>query len=236
MKRIIIASVIAVTAVAAVVIGTASGASGSPTSAVITFDDNAHQVTLQIPDPPCDTSEPGCVWKFFLNEPKVSVDVATVYGSTGTLTISYPPNFCGIIQADAYVGPTANGPWVSKRGWQHQIPPVGDCEPPTPPSGGGTDTPPPGGPSSEPPPAATPVVPAPAPTPEPQAAAVAPVVAAATAAPSTTTTATTAPAKPATAPASLPFTGANLGPFVVLGLTLVTLGLCLVFLRRKRTL
>jgi LPXTG-motif cell wall-anchored protein len=228
-KRIIIATVIAVTVVAAVAVATASGASATPTSAVITFDDMARQVTLQIPDPPCDSSEPGCVWKFFLNEPKVSVDVAIVYGTSGTLTIPYPPNFCGILQADAYVGPTANGPWVSKRGWQHQIAPVGDCEPPTPPSGGGTDTPP----GEPPPPAATPVVPAPAPTPVPQAAAVAPVVAAATAAPTTTTT---APAKPAAAPASLPFTGANLGPFVVLGLTLVTLGLCLVFLRRKRTL
>ncbi len=229
MKRIIIATVIAVTVVAAVAVATASGASATPTSAVITFDDMARQVTLQIPDPPCDSSEPGCVWKFFLNEPKVSVDVAIVYGTSGTLTIPYPPNFCGILQADAYVGPTANGPWVSKRGWQHQIAPVGDCEPPTPPSGGGTDTPP----GEPPPPAATPVVPAPAPTPVPQAAAVAPVVAAATAVPTTTTT---APAKPAAAPASLPFTGANLGPFVVLGLTLVTLGLCLVFLRRKRTL
>ena len=120
MKRIIIASVIAVTVVAAVAVGTASRASASPTSAVITFDDMARQVTLQIPDPPCDVSEPGCVWKFFLNEPKVSVDVATVYGSTGTLSIPYPSNFCGIIQADAYVGPTANGPWVSKRGWQQK--------------------------------------------------------------------------------------------------------------------
>ena len=234
MKRIFIASVIAVTVVASVAVGTATRASASPTSAVITFDDIARQVTLQIPDPPCDVSEPGCVWKFFLNEPKVSVDVAIVYsspGTSGTLTIPYPPGFCDILQADAYVGPTANGPWVSKRGWQHQIAPVGDCEPPTPPSGGGTDTPPPGEPPSEPiPPAAAP---APAPTPEPQAAAVAPVVAAATAAPTTTTN---APAKPAAAPASLPFTGANLGPFVILGLTFVTLGLGLVFLRRKRTL
>jgi hypothetical protein len=234
-KRIIIASVIAVTVVAAVAVGTASRASASPTSAVITFDDVARQVTLQIPDPPCDASQPGCVWKFFLNEPKVSVDVAIVYsqpGMSGTLTIPYPPNFCDILQADAYVGPTANGPWVSKRGWQHQIASVGDCEPPTPPSGGGTDTPP-GEPSEPPPSGATPVAPAPAPTPEPQAAAVAPVVAAATAAPTTTTT---APAKPAAVATSLPFTGANLGPFAFLGLTFVTLGLCLVFLRRKRTL
>ncbi len=124
MKRLIIASVIAVTVVAAAAAGTAWGASG-PSSAIITFDDVAQQVTLQIPDPPCDVTEPNCVWKFFLNEPKESVDVATIFGTSGTLTLPYPANFCGIIQADAYVGPSMNGPWVPKRGWQHQIPPPG---------------------------------------------------------------------------------------------------------------
>ena len=238
-KRIIFASVIAVTVVAAVAAGTAWGSPG-PSSAVITFDDVNQQVTLQIPDPPCDATEPNCVWKFFLNEPKVSVDVAIVYGlpgQSGTLTIRYPTNFCGIIQADAYVGPSMAGPWVPKRGWQHQI--VGTCDTPTPPSGGGSSTPPPDEPPSEPPPSAPAPVNAPAPNPttalpETQAAAVTPAVAAATAAPSTPTT--TAPTSPAAAMTSLPFTGADLKPFIVLGLTFVTLGLGLLARRRKRTL
>jgi LPXTG-motif cell wall-anchored protein len=232
-KRIIIASVIAMTVVAAGAAGsagTAWGASG-PSSAVITFDDQGQQAILQIPDPPCDTTMPNCVWKFFLNEPKLSVDVAIVYGSSGTLTIPYPPNFCGIIQADAYVGPTDQGPWQSKRGWQHPInTSSNDCEPPTPPS----EPTPPVAPVEPAPPAVAPVVPpVPAPTPtEPQAAAVTPVVAAAVATPTTTTT---EPAKPAAAVTSLPFTGANLEPFIVLGVLFVALGLGLLIRRRKPT-
>ncbi len=230
MKRIIVASVIAMAAVAAGAVttaGTAWGANTPPTAAIITFDDAAQQAVLQIPDPPCDATMPNCVWKFFLNEPKVSVDVATVYGTSGTLVIPYPSNFCQIIQADAYVGPTMDGPWQSKRGWQHKIP---DQYCPTPP--------PPDAPQPvEPPvPPAAPVVVPPTP-PATQATAVTPVVAAAAAAPTTTTTttATTEP-KAAAAVTSLPFTGANLRPFVLLGVTLVALGLGLLIRRRKPTL
>ena len=141
MKRIIIASVMAMTVVAALLAAsTMAGASGP--GAVITFGPTA--ATLQIPTPPCPTTEPGCVWKFFLNEPKVSVDVDTVYGTSGTLTIPYPANFCGIIQADAYIGPTANGPWTPQRGWQKPLTDVATaCMTPVtpPPSGGGQTTP-----------------------------------------------------------------------------------------------
>jgi hypothetical protein len=96
------------------------GAPDSTSSAVITFDDAAQAVHLTIPTPPCPDSQPQCQWKFFLNEPKLHVDVATVYGTVGVLSIDYPANFCGVIQADAYVGP----PWVPKRGYQHTI---ADC-------------------------------------------------------------------------------------------------------------
>ncbi len=235
MKRIIIASVIAMTVVAAGAAGTAGsawGASGSPSSAVITFDDQGQQAILQIPDPPCDTTMPNCVWKFFLNEPKLSVDVAIVYGTSGTLTIPYPANFCGIIQADAYVGPTDQGPWQSKRGWQHPInTSSNNCEPSTTTTTTTTTTEPdtvpqpPSEPSSTPP-AAAPVT---VPPPEPQAAAVTPVVAAAVATP------TTEPAKPAATVTSLPFTGANLEPFLLLGVLFVALGLGLLVRRRKPT-
>lgn len=95
MKRIIIASVMALTVVAAVLAAsTTAGASGGNSGPVITFDDANNVVTLQIPSPPCPTTEPGCVWKFFLNEPKVSVDVSTIYGTqAGILTLAYPENF-----------------------------------------------------------------------------------------------------------------------------------------------
>ena len=221
MKRLIIASVIAVTVVAAAAAGTAWGASG-PSSAIITFDDVAQQVTLQIPDPPCDVTEPNCVWKFFLNEPKESVDVATIFGTSGTLTLPYPANFCGIIQADAYVGPSMNGPWVPKRGWQHQIPPTGACAPPSVPST--TDTAPASTTTTDggPPPAAASQPP------------VAPTVAAASVTPTTVTT-TTVPSKTDAAVTTLPFTGTDITPLALLGLTLVTLGLCLLVRRRSRT-
>jgi hypothetical protein len=218
-KRIIIASVMAMTVVAAVLAAsTTAGASGP--GAVITF--SATGATLQIPDPPCPATEPNCVWKFFLNEPKVSVDVATVYGTSGTLTIDYPLNFCGIIQADAYIGPTANGPWTPQRGWQHPV--TGDCTPDTttttttvtPPA-----TVPPDGPSQG---VVTPTtVPAPAPVPETQAAAVTPT--------------TTVPAmKDGATVTTLPFTGVNIMPFILAGVTCVALGLGLLVGRRKDSL
>src|ERR1700676_3699768 len=129
----------------------AGGASESPSHAVITFDDVAQAVHLTIPTPACPESEPQCQWKFFLNEPQLHVDVATVYGTSGTLTIDYPSNFCGVIQADAYVGP----PWVAERGYQHTI---ADCAAATtastePPSAGATSEPPttPTTPTSAPP-------------------------------------------------------------------------------------
>ncbi len=210
MKRIIvaIASVMTLITFSITLGGAAWSATDAPSTAVITFDDAAQQVTLQIPSPACPASQPTCQWKFFLNEPKLSVDVATVYGTSGTLTLAYPPNFCGVIQADAYVGP----PWVAKRGFQHTIE---DCEPPTttttttePPTTTTTTTtsttlppvpPPISGPTVEPPTPAPVVVPVAAPAPAP------------------------APA-PIT---QLPFTGKNLKPFLVVGLTLVALGLAL---------
>jgi len=253
-KRILIASAIAVTVVAAVAIGTAWGAPGAPSSAVITFDDNAHQVTLQIPSPACPTTQPGCQWKFFLNEPKLSVDVATIYGTSGTLTLAYPPNFCGVIQADAYVGP----PWVPKRGWQHTIedctfattgttastdlPDTGGTTattdaPDTPPTSTSptTEAPEQGGPNAPVTPVGTP--PGPVQLPDTQAAAVAPAVSG----PATVASATTPAARPETAATgarltSLPFTGADLQPFVYLGTMFVVLGIVLMARRRQRPL
>ncbi len=232
MKRILIATVMALTVGAALLAaGSTAGASGP--GAVITFDDANNVVTLQIPDPPCPTTEPNCVWKFFLNEPKVSVDVSTIYtlpGVGGMLSLAYPHNFCGIIQADAYIGPTASGPWTPQRGWQHQLP-DSDCTttPPTPPSGPVQPVTPPDGPQT------TPVVTTPPVTvPATQEAASAPVAATAT---TTPTTVPTAPVvKAAAEPTSLPFTGVNIMPFILSGVTCVALGLGLLFGRRKRSL
>ena len=213
MKRIIVAigSVIVLIAFSVTLGGAAWSAANSSSTAVITFDDAAQHVQLTIPTPACPTSQPDCQWKFFLNEPKLSVDVATVYGTSGVLTLDYPKDFCGVIQADAYVGP----PWVAKRGWQHTIddcttPTTTSTEPPTtttttnvPPTTTTTTNVPP-----VPPPTSGPSIQPPAPAP-----AALPF---------------TAPATTVAAPLTqLPFTGKDIKPYLFAGLTLVALGLAL---------
>ncbi len=191
----------------------AVSAADGPTYAVITFNDAARQVQLTIPTPACPTSQPDCQWKFFLNEPKLSVDVATVYGTSGTLTIPYPANFCGVIQADAYVGP----PWVPKRGFQHTIE---DCASVT-----ATTTAPPGT-AQQPSPPTTSTTPPPmfgsvsaTSVPPPAPSAEAPQVSGSATVPAVSSN--------SAAPAQLPFTGANIKPFLFGGLTLIALGLSL---------
>lgn len=210
-----VSAVVALIGLSVLIGGAAWSAAGSSSTAVITFDDAAQQTQLIIPTPACPASQPACQWKFFLNEPKLSVDVATVYGTSGTLTIDYPKDFCGVIQADAYVGP----PWVAKRGFQHTIenctPPTTTTtaapatttttEPPTPPTTSTTtatpsvvsasESPPPTEPSAQPP-TASPV-------------------------------ATSASAPISATPAQLPFTGVNVKPLWFIGSTLVAIGLCL---------
>jgi len=211
-KRIIVAigSVIVLIAFSVTLGGAAWSAADSSSTAVITFDDAAQQVQLTIPTPACPTSQPDCQWKFFLNEPKLSVDVATIYGTSGVLTLDYPKDFCGVIQADAYVGP----PFVAKRGFQHTIE---DCEPPTTTTTTSTTVAPTTTTTTNVPPA--PPVPPPTsgsniqpPAPPPAAL------------PFTAPTTTSTAAAPLT---QLPFTGKNIKPILFAGLTLVALGLAL---------
>jgi hypothetical protein len=209
------------------------GVSGSPTSAVITFDDAARQVTLTIPTPPCPALQPDCQWKFFLNEPKLHVDVGILYGKSGTLTIPYPPNFCGVIQADAYIG---GPPWVPKRGWQHTIE---DCTPPEPPVTPVTPV--------------TPATPTTAPTTTTISSAIEPpvnspvdtlppttttvsvpgAVAAASGGPQVGSSSGAPASTPAVASSQLPFTGVDVKPLFFMGMTLVGLGMCLMVRLRK---
>jgi hypothetical protein len=204
----------------------AGGESDSPSDAVITFDDAAQVVHLTIPTHACPESEPQCEWKFFLNEPKLHIDVATVYGTSGTLTIDYPSNFCGVIQADAYVGP----PWVAKRGYQHSI---ADCtavttSPTVPPSAGATNEPPTTAPTE----ASTPT-PAPPENGAAAATAVPPPTVAPAATPSPVTVGSPVGSPVGSSPTQLPFTGPDIKPFLLIGWLLVALGLCLAAQRRR---
>ncbi len=213
MKRTIVAlaSVITLVAFSVTLGGAAWSAATAPSTAVITFDDAAQQATLQIPTPACPTSQPDCQWKFVLQIPKGDVTVGIVFGTSGTLVIPYPKDFCGVIQADAYQGP----PFVPKRGFQHTIPGE-NCEPPT--TTTTTTTEPPTTTTTTTTTTTQPPVPPPVsgntqpPAPNPVAAPVAAPVAVST------------PAPPLT---QLPFTGRNIKPFLFAGLALVAVGLVL---------
>ena len=211
----IVSAVIALIGLSLIMGGAAWSAADSSSTAVITFGDAAQQAQLIIPTPACPALQPDCQWKFFLNEPKLSVDVATVYGTSGTLTIDYPKDFCGVIQADAYVGP----PWVAKRGFQHTIE---DCTPPT-----TTTTAPPATTTSTEPltPSTTSTTAA---TPPLISASKSPPPTEPPAPPSATSPVATPASVPISAtPAQLPFTGVNVKPLWFIGLTFVALGLCL---------
>ncbi len=88
--------------------------------AQINFDDIGRVVTLTIPTPPCrpDHQSIACTWELFVNEPDVPGQpvVGEVYGTSGVLSVNYPA-FCGVIQADAIVGP----PPRFEVGYRHQI-------------------------------------------------------------------------------------------------------------------
>src|SRR5450759_1012871 len=119
MYRVVV--VLAITLVAAgtalVTAGTAWSAPSHLQGPVLRFADDQAQLT--IPSPACPVSDPGCVWKLFMNEPLVPGRpvVGSVRGTAGTLTLDYP-EFCGEIQADALVGPS---PWKFERGIRRYI-------------------------------------------------------------------------------------------------------------------
>ncbi|HEX7442814.1 MAG TPA: hypothetical protein VF320_02945 [Acidimicrobiales bacterium] len=70
----------------------------------------------------------------FFNEPATGAVVGTATGTSGTLTIAYPRDFCGVIQADALIGPA---PWRSKVGHQRTIQTAASCSPAQLPFNGG---------------------------------------------------------------------------------------------------
>ncbi len=119
-------------------VGTSSGQSLDPPHpfashrAVLDFVASENVVRLKIPTPPCPVTFPNCQWMLFVNEPDVPAKtiVGFVTGTSGILTIAYPTNFCGVIQADVYVGP----PWHLRFGRKNTIDTAHSCNPPPVPS------------------------------------------------------------------------------------------------------
>jgi uncharacterized membrane protein YgcG len=81
-------------------------------------------VTLVIPTPACPTSDPGCVWMLYVNQPKTGTVVGVATGTSGVLTVAFP-NYCGLLQADALIGPA---PWTFRHGIHRHI---DNCTDPT---------------------------------------------------------------------------------------------------------
>lgn len=186
--------------------GTAS-ASGRGAFPVIKFWPTDKVVTLQIPSPPCRGEHPpGCVWMLTVNEPDVPAQtlVGTAQGTSGILTVAYPRNFCGVIQADAAVGPA---PWSLVIGHRATIQTAEVCDPVTAPT---SVTPTTATPTTTPP-ANTP----PANTPQAQL----PFTG------SASTSTTNAALVAQTTLERLPFTGVDVKPLAIVGTFLILLGL-----------
>lgn len=170
---------------------------------------NRYEVaTLGLPAKvPCPRSQPDCKWKLTVFEPDVTGHplVGSVVGDAGTLTVTYPLYFCGVLEAEAFVGPK---PWILQRELQQAVDTGGAC-------GAGTGS------------NATTTGSTTLPNPT---AAIVPAAATHTYPPGTTAAAAAVVASPTTLVVrgvvvhELPFTGANVRPLAFIGVALVILG------------
>lgn len=228
-----------------VIVGTASASTPIGHFPTIRFWNSYKVVTMDVPERAwCPKTEPYCEWQLFVDEPDIPSQtvVGTATGTSGVLTVHYPPDFCGVLQADAIVGPS---PWLLQFGRRHMVK-DGSC---------GTTTttttlrPPPTSTTLRPPPTTTTTRPCNCTTTtKPKAH------------PTTTTTTTTttvhslpytstsaAPAvigksdtpTPTTGTvAQLPFTGADVRPLVLIGSALIVAGIYILTTleQRRRTM
>jgi hypothetical protein len=106
--------------------GTAAAAPRVTHFANIKFSDATGQVTLTIPTASCGT----CEWMLSVDEPKSAAQtvIGTATGTSGVLTVAYPADFCGVIQADALLGPA---PWDLRVGHRRTIQTASPCPPTT---------------------------------------------------------------------------------------------------------
>ena len=111
-----------------VIVGTASASAPVGHRPVIRFWPNYNVVTMTVPLRVwCPKSKPFCEWELYVNEPDIPSQklVGTATGTSGILTVNYPKHFCGVIQADALVGPA---PWLFQFGHKRTIRTGRNCD------------------------------------------------------------------------------------------------------------
>jgi hypothetical protein len=114
-----------------VIVGTASASAPVGHFPVIKFWPNYNVVTMTVPLRVwCPKSKPFCEWQLYVNEPDIPSQkfVGKATGTSGILTVNYPKHFCGVIQADALVGPA---PWLFQFGHKRTIHTGRNCDPNT---------------------------------------------------------------------------------------------------------
>lgn len=209
-----------VVAIAMVTVGMIAAISGTASASVtpnaqplIKFWPADNEVTLQVPI--CDGRRPTCEWMLYVNEPYVPSQtvVGAVVGSSGILTVAYPTDFCGVVQADAIL---LKSPPKLEIGHQAAVTTAPNCPPVT------KDT-------------------VPTPKPLPATGGTNPPAPAATVAGTGTgtgaATLTNDPAHTAAAEAAqLPFTGIDIKPMGYIGVAMVLAGLLLATRLEKRRL
>ena len=199
--------------------GTAWATTAPPTNPVLLFDNAAGVAKLVIPTPSCSAAIPNCHWMLYMNLPLLPHQprVGIVIGTHGVLVLPLP-KFCGVIQADALVGPLSNpATWVYKVGIRER---VHTCGYPTTTTTTTTTTRPDPTTTTTTRPRSTTTT-----TVAPKVAATAssdPATTATTAALPFTEATSTSSTQPATA--QLPFTGLDFKPLAILGSALVILG------------
>jgi len=185
--------------------GTAWATTAPPTNPVLLFDNAAGVAKLVIPTPSCSAAIPNCHWMLYMNLPLLPHQprVGYITGTHGVLVLPLP-KFCGMIQADALVGPLSNpSTWVYKVGIRER---VHTCGYPTTTRPHSTTT--------------TTIAPKVAAT----ASSVPGTVAATTATAALPFTGATSTSSTQPATAQLPFTGLDFKPLAIVGSTLVILG------------
>ncbi len=178
---------------------------------ILRFDVAGSMAVLIIPTPPCPVSNEHCEWELIINEPKVPGEptVGTVTGTSGVLALTFPNDFCGVIQADSLVGPA---PWTLTHGIRRRIDTCGTTPTTT---------------ATTKPPTKTTTTTTTTKPPKVTAASTTPSTSALPFTMATSASPTTAPGQvAATTPAAaqLPFTGLDIKPLVLLGSALILFG------------